>query len=223
MITDHIVKNFFTIGLRNLIKALFTEFVNRHKNLKIGYMTSTSDCVFGHYNTIQNYVAISNVEIGDYSYIGRGSRIGNTKIGKFCSIGPDVKCGLGRHPSQNFVSTHPIFFSTRKQAQVSFADKEYFEEFLRIDIGNDVWIGTNAVILDGIKIGDGAIVAACSVVTKDVPPYAIVAGAPAKLIRYRFNSEEIHYLLKHKWWDRDPAWIKENYRSFHDIKQFINV
>jgi acetyltransferase-like isoleucine patch superfamily enzyme len=186
-------------------------------------MTNIFDCTYGLYNTIYDYVVLQKVELGDFTYIANGSNIKNTRIGKFCSIGPNIKCGLGRHPTHTFVSTHPIFFSTLKQSQLSFADKSYFEDFKNIEIGNDVWIGANAIIVDGIKIGDGVIIAASSVITKDVSPYAIMAGSPAKAVRYRFNETEIQYLLKLKWWDRDLSWIKENYKSFHDIKVFMDV
>lgn len=77
-------------------------------------------------------------------------------------------------------------------------------------IGNDVWIGVNACVLSGVRIGDGAVVGACSVVTRDVPPYAIVAGNPARLVRKRFDDETIEELLKIKWWDWDIERIKEN-------------
>jgi acetyltransferase-like isoleucine patch superfamily enzyme len=186
-------------------------------------MSNISSCVFGLYNTIYDHVVLQKVELGDFTYIANGSNIKNTKIGKFCSIGPDIKCGLGRHPSHTFVSTHPIFFSTLKQAQVSFADKNYFEDFKNIEIGNDVWIGANVIIIDGIEIGNGSIIAANSVVTKDVPSYAIVAGSPAKIIKYRFNEVEIKYLQNIKWWDQELSWIKDNYKTFHDIKLFMDV
>jgi acetyltransferase-like isoleucine patch superfamily enzyme len=168
-------------------------------------------------------VILQKVELGDFTYVANGSNIKNTNIGKFCSIGPDIKCGLGRHPAHTFVSTHPIFFSTLKQAQITFADKNYFEDYKNIEIGNDVWIGANAIILDGIKIHDGSIIAANSVVTKNVPPYAIVAGSPAKIVKYRFNEDEIQYLLQNKWWERDVSWIKDNFKLFHDINMLMDV
>ena len=223
MMKAHIVKNVFTIWLRSLIRTLYAEYKNRHKFLKIGFMTNISDCTFGIYNNIYDYVVLQKVELGDFTYIANGSNIKNTKIGKFCSIGPDIKCGLGRHPTHTFVSTHPIFYSTLKQAHISFADKNYFEDFKKIDIGNDVWIGANAIIVDGVEIGDGSIIAANSVVNKNVPPYAIVAGTPAKIVRYRFNDVEINYLLNHKWWERELSWLRNNYKLFHDIKLFLDV
>jgi acetyltransferase-like isoleucine patch superfamily enzyme len=99
------------------------------------------------------------------------------------------------------ISTHPIFYSPSWHSSISFVEKQYYEEFVQTIIGSDVWIGANVTILDGIKIGCGAIVAAGAAVTKDIPDYAIVGGVPAKIIKYRFSKEEIELLLSLKWWD----------------------
>jgi acetyltransferase-like isoleucine patch superfamily enzyme len=128
---------------------------------------------------------------------------------------------LGIHPSRDFVSTHPIFFSTKKQVGITFADKDYFQEEKGIKIGNDVWIGANVIILDGVTIGDGAIIGAGAVVTKDVPPYSIYGGVPAKLIRYRFEQKTIDFLVKFKWWNKDEEWLKTNFQDFHNIDTFL--
>jgi len=216
------IKNPLTVWLAKLVKSKILEYKNRGKKLKIGYMSNATNCRFGKYNTIYNNVSLYQVSLGDFTYIASGTKISRAKIGKFCSIGPDCKIGLGKHPTKGFVSTHPIFFSTLKQAQITFADKNYFEEFENIEIGNDVWIGANTIIIDGIKIGDGAIVAAGSVVTKDIPPYAIVGGVAAKIIRYRFDEDEIEKLLELKWWDKDINYLKSNFKKFHDIKEFLN-
>lgn len=205
------------------IKKIFLEMKYRSKHLKIGYMASARKCTFGKFNTLYSNSKLKSVNIGDFSYISHNTQIMNTDIGKFCSIGPNVKCGLGIHPSRNFVSTHPIFFSAKKQSQITFSDKDYFVEYKKISIGNDVWIGYGAIILDGAEIGDGAIIAAGSVVTKDVSPYAIVGGVPAKLIRYRFEEKMIKTLLEDKWWDKDVSWLKANYKKFHDIHSYFDL
>jgi acetyltransferase-like isoleucine patch superfamily enzyme len=158
----------------------------------------------------------------DFSYIASNSRVTNSKIGKYCSIGSDAIIGLGRHPSRTFVSSHPIFYSTACQSQISFVTEAIFDEFAPINIGNDVWIGTRAVILDGVTIGDGAIVGAGSVVTKDIPPYAIVTGIPATILRYRFDIAEITFLTELKWWDKDISWLRKNSSKFSNIKKIIN-
>lgn len=217
-----LIKNPLTIWFVRLIQSKILEYKNKDKNLKIGYMSSVVDCSFGIYNTIYDNVSLNDVHLNDFAYISNNTTISKTSIGKFSSIGSDCKIGLGKHPSSTFVAIHPIFFSTLNQAQISFADKSYFNEFENITIGNDVWIGSNVLILDGVNIGDGVIVAAGSVVTKDVPSYAIVGGVPAKLIKYRFEKDEIIKLLEIKWWNMGIDYLKNNFIKFHDIKSFLN-
>ena len=212
------LRNPLTIWMRNVLRNKILECKYRKKFLKIGCHAKVGKCSFGLYNKINDHTNLYEVELGDYSYIAADSKLVRTKIGKFCSIGPGVRCGIGRHPSKIFVSTHPIFYSTIKQARISFADKNYFEEFQPIQIGNDVFIGANTIILDGVKIGDGAIVAAGTIVSKDIPPYAVVGGAPAKIISYRFEEDEIEYLMKLKWWNKSIDWLKDNFRLFHNIE-----
>jgi len=214
-------KNPISIWLVRLLKVIFLEVKYKKRNLKISASSIAKDCSFGNRNTIYPHVGLNEVSLGDFTYIAAYTNISKTKIGKFCSIGPDVKIGVGKHPASSFVSTHPVFFSTLKQAQITFADKSYFNEFENIVIGNDVWVGANVIIMDGVTVSDGAIVAAGSAVTKDIPPYAIVGGVPAKIIKYRFEQGEIDELLKIKWWDRDVEYLKRNYKKFHDIKKFV--
>ena len=146
----------------------------------------------------------------------------NSTIGSFCSIAPEVLIGLGRHPSKTFVSTYPAFFSIDNSGcRVSFTQQQVFQELLPVYIGHDVWIGARVIINDGVKIGDGAIVGAGSVVTKDVEPYSIVGGVPAKHIRYRFTGQQIELLLSIRWWEKDIGWIKERVHLFEDIETFL--
>lgn len=164
-------------------------------------------------------VNIRNSSIGDFSYINSGSNVQNTIIGKFSSIGPNVKIVLGNHPV-NFISTHPIFYANNKPFK-TFTDKMHFKEYGNVEIGNDVWIGQDVIIPGNVKIGDGAIITSKAVVTKDVEPYSIVGGVPAKHIKFRFNKEEIKKLLESKWWNKDPKWIKENYTLFLEKELFL--
>jgi acetyltransferase-like isoleucine patch superfamily enzyme len=218
-----LIKNPITLWLRWLVRKLYYEHKYTVKKLQIGYMANFSNCRFGSYNTLSAGVVLSNVTMGDFSYVGENSRIINSDIGKFSCIGHEVLSGLGKHPSRDFVSVHPIFYSPNRQVQITFASPPFWEEFAQIKIGNDVWIGARAIILDGVTIGDGAIVGAGTVVTKDVPPYAIVGGVSATILRYRFEPTEIDFLNRLKWWDRDINWLRENGAKFRNIQQLLKM
>ncbi len=132
-----------------------------------------------------------------------------TTIGSFTSIGMDVHIGHGVHPT-NYLSTSPYFYLDRLyyKNKDTPSHNEY-ESMEPVHIGNDVWIGSGVFIKNGITIGDGAIVGAHAVVTKDVPPYAIVCGNPARIIRYRFSDDIIKQLLELKWWNLPDDIIKQ--------------
>lgn len=152
---------------------------------------------------------VLNTNVGQFSYLGRNGSVQNVGIGKYCSIANEVYIGLGAHPLGIF-STSPLFYRKNNPLGVELVENDLkFEEYKKIEIGHDVWIGARAMILDGVTIGTGAVVAAGAVVTKDVPPYAVVGGVPAKVIKYRFKEERIEKLLTLKWWEWDPAEIKE--------------
>ncbi len=160
-------------------------------------------------------------KIGRCSYMGSNCEI-NASIGRYCSIAPNVKVVAGSHPTRNWVSTSPAFFSTLLQCGMSYVDKTLFDEMPKpTNIGNDVWLGYGAVLLNGVTVGNGAIVAAGSVVVNDVPSYAIVGGVPAKVIRYRFNEEQIKKLEKLEWWNKSENWIRRHSTKFNDIELFL--
>ena len=131
-------------------------------------------------------------------------------IGSFCSIGPGVKIGLGSHPT-NLIASSPIFYSTSKVVNnMNWVDRDYHDEFSNVRIEDNVWVGANAYIMNDVEIGEGAICAAGSVVTKNVPPYAIVGGVPARVIKYRFDEETIERLIQLKIFERSDKWLKEH-------------
>lgn len=215
-------QNPFTYWLRWLLKKWALELKYSKQHLMLEYMAEVSNCKFNNYNTVYKYARLRDSELGDFSYVARNSQIYNTKVGKFTCIGPNVNTGMGAHPSSEFVSTHPLFYSTLGQSSgLVIVEKNLFEEFPSTEIGNDVWIGNNAIIKYGVKIGDGSIIGAGAVVTKDVEPYSIVGGVPAKIIKYRFTEEQIRFLNEFKWWDKDLAWLKENKKQFQNIGEFI--
>ncbi|MFC2091748.1 CatB-related O-acetyltransferase [Elusimicrobiota bacterium] len=153
--------------------------------------------------------------------------MGKTKIGRFCSIAQNVRTCIGRHPVSNFVSTHPAFFSKQKLAGFTYVDENQFQEHTYIDaerrfvveIGNDVWIGNNVMVMDGVRIGDGAVIGSGSIVTKDVEPYSINVGIPAKKIRYRFEKRYIDFLLEFKWWNKGFKWVEDNAHLFSNVEK----
>lgn len=160
------------------------------------------------YVRLYDKTILTNVEVGRCTYFA-GATAGNARIGNFCSIGPGAKVGgLGQHPT-DIISTHPVFYSTKMQAGITFSDKDYYDELPVTTVGHDVWVGANAIILDGVNIGNGAIIAAGAVVVKDVPAFAIVGGVPAKIIKYRFSEEMIKKIVETEWWYLSFSKLKE--------------
>jgi acetyltransferase-like isoleucine patch superfamily enzyme len=215
--------NPFTFWLRWLFSKWTLEAKYRRQHLKLEYMTEITNCKFGDYNTIYKFARLRDTELGDFSYVARNSQIYNTTVGKYTCIGPNVITGMGAHPSAEYVSIHPLFYSTLGQSSgLVIVDKDLFEEFPSTEIGNDVWIGNNVVVKYGVKIGDGAIIGAGAVVTKDVEPFTIVGGVPAKLIKYRYTKEQIEFLQNFKWWNKELEWIKQNKNLFQNIEKFMS-
>lgn len=198
--------------------------LQRYENLAApDSVVVSGQCAFGKQTKAGKHTTLLDVSLGDHSYFMEDCFARNCTIGAYCSIAPAAVIGLGQHPT-SFVSTHPAFYFDTKQKIFSYADEYYTQEFSQsahIAIGNDVWIGQGALIKDGVSVGNGAIIGAGAVVVKDVEPYSIVGGVPAKLIRYRFEPQEIDFLQKFKWWEKDEAWLKENFKKFSDIKRFI--
>lgn len=162
---------------------------------------------------------IIRTELGQYTYVGINTTIADTKIGKFCSIADFCTIGGGSHPA-DWVSTSPVFYSSRNVFKGNFSNNR-FEEFSPVHIGNDVWIGQKSFIKAGIHIGNGAIIGAHSMVTHDVDDYAIIAGNPAKVIRYRFDPWIVAKLMEIKWWDFDDNELLKYSDLFNDPVQFI--
>lgn len=173
-------------------------------------------------------------KMGYGSYIGPRSKV-SAYVGRFSSIGGDVVTLSGTHPYRApFVSTAPCFCVTNPnyiQNGGSFVEKDVFEQYRfydkvnRIDvkIGSDCWIGERVIIIGGVEIGDGAMVLANAVVTKDIPAFAIVGGVPARVIGYRFDEDTISALVENKWWEKPLDWIKNNIDLFCDLETFLKV
>lgn len=172
----------------------------------------------------------SHIEIGAFTKfdgeVGDG-RIRNIKIGRYCSVAKHVDIGVPQHPV-NWLSISPRQYFPDFQIWTKSYGKEvsripFWGESKITEIGNDVWIGDRVLIMGGVKIGDGAIIAAGAVVTKDVPPYAVVGGVPAKVIKYRFDEGTVKKLLDLQWWKYDLADFGEvNWSNVNEAIEKIN-
>lgn len=214
--------------MKKQIKKLIIKTKNKGKSI---FFDKNSDATTNSIFEGNNYIGRNstfNGYMGKGSYIGANSHISG-KIGRFCSVSDNVNVVNGLHPVKDFVSTHPAFYSTKSTVELSFVSETKFEEFAYADeekkypvvMGNDVWAGFGATILAGVKIGDGAVIAAGALVTKDVPPYAIVGGVPAKVIRYRFTEEQISRLLKLNLWEKDFECLKSHIEDMDNIEKFL--
>lgn len=161
-------------------------------------------CKFGIENIFgKNCFIDENTSLGMYNFIGRNTSITKAEIGNYCSIAPNVVIGPGEHNYKEVSTNQRVLKALNLNYNLTSKD---------VVIKNDVWIGTKAIILRGVQVGDGVVIGAGSIVTKDIPNYAIVVGIPAKVIGYRFDKKKIIELEKSKWWESklDDAIIKLN-------------
>jgi phosphonate metabolism protein (transferase hexapeptide repeat family) len=160
------------------------------------------DCVLGRFTDVAERVVMAECELGDYSYVERGAEAIYTTIGKFCAVASNTRLNALNHPIDR-VTQHKISYRPNEYFVGAKIDKLFRErrQKARVIIGHDVWIGHGAVVMPGISIGHGAVVAAGAVVTRDVEPYAIVAGVPARRIKWRFSKSIRERITALAWWD----------------------
>lgn len=187
--------------------------------VEISPTSKVTSSTLGIYARVKDYAELRESTLGEYSYISQYSIVNKALIGKFTSIANGCYIGLWEHNTE--VSTH-CFYLYEHAGNFVEGYTNYDKDVLDVKIGNDVWIGANAVILKGVSVGDGAIVGASSVVTKDVPAYAVVVGNPAKILKYRYSKDDIDWLQKIKWWDfnRDKLKYLIEKKAFTNFQLF---
>jgi len=180
------------------------------------------ECTLGRYTEVADQANLTESVLGDYSYVMERCDIIYTDIGKFVNIASEVRINPGNHPME-WVSQHHFLYRLRRYGFGHEDNHPFFNwrRLQRVTVGHDTWIGHKAIILPGVRLGNGAVVAAGAVVTKDVPPYTVVAGVPAKPVRQRFPEAIWRSLEKICWWDWDHETLGERLEHFYDIRRFI--
>jgi phosphonate metabolism protein (transferase hexapeptide repeat family) len=167
--------------------------------------------------------AVEYSRLGDYSYLGPDCKVADAEIGRFCAIAASVRIGAPNHPMER-PSLHRFTYCPEYYDPSATRDRSFFQNRRdeRVVIGNDVWMGHGVIVLPGVKVGDGAVLAAGAVVSKDVAPYTIVGGVPARVIRERFSRAIAEQLGRIAWWDWPSELIFERLADFQsdDIAAF---
>jgi len=182
------------------------------------------NCSLGRYTEIAGQTKLFESSLDDYSYVMERCDIIYCRIGKFANIGSEVRLNPGNHPME-WVSQHHFLYR-RRLFGMHEEDHESFFNWRRlqqVQVGHDTWIGHRAIVMPGVTIGNGAVVAAGAVVTHDVPPYTIVAGVPAKPIRIRFPRSVWQSLEEIGWWDWDHATLRKRLEDFYDVRRFLDL
>ncbi|WP_172136087.1 CatB-related O-acetyltransferase [Adlercreutzia sp. ZJ473] len=213
-------------SLRKTIRnAAYLMRANTRKTVDVPLSSDIRGASLDDYVSVGKRCFLIGSRIGAHSYCGDDCSLPRVDIGPFCSLAGNVMLAAGNHPLHS-VSTSPALYRPEGMAGDELVSECTFgEEFFYVDkdekfygvIGADCWVATGAILVvrrGGLKLGTGSVVAAGAVVTRDTPPYSIVAGNPARVIKYRFEEETINRLLASRWWEKGDSWIREHERAF---------
>ncbi len=205
----------------NGVRIVYSEIL---ENCILGDFSRVSHSYLKGYNRVDRNTLIYHSNLELFTYVGSNSVIMHSKIGKMSSISWGVTIGPANHDYKK-ITSHDFLYNDFYGIKPNDEPAAYNRFEKKTLIGNDVWIGANSTILNGILIGDGAVIGANTIVTKDVPPYAIIVGNPGKVVKFRFEKKIIETLLELKWWDFPKEVIQENYEIFKDsnIENSIRV
>ena len=221
------IKRKLTEGASALYRFWIWPWIRAYKEIKTHSIMKQGSYIPGTTLEGKNFVGrdamLRNCTMGYCSVVQFDCDLTDTDIGRYSQVGGNISVIRGKHPTKKIVSVNPAFYNPEGVFGYAFTDKKIFADLAekRTTIGADVWMGNDVRVLGGLTIGDGAIVGAGALVTKDLPPYSINVGVPAKTIGYRFEQDQIEKLLADKWWEKDEAWIRENIDRFADIEEFL--
>jgi acetyltransferase-like isoleucine patch superfamily enzyme len=199
----------------------FLKKLMRKRKTKVSIFAILHDVKYDSTTAINAFAKCERAEIGKCTIIGTMAAVYDCSVGKFCSIARDCYVGGASHPIE-WVTTSPCFHIKNNVTGVCYAENHY-EWKKQTTIGNDVWIGAKTIVSAGVTIHDGAVIGGGSVVTKDIGPYEIWAGNPARFIRKRFDDETIKKLKKLKWWDYSDEKLKQVGSLMQEPEKFLKL
>lgn len=184
---------------------------------------SIIESYLGRYTEVQEHCKLHDVHLDDYSYVTEGCSLAHCRIGKFSNIASRARINPGNHP-MDWVSQHHFQYRKKMYGFAENDDASFFSwrASQQVHIGHDVWLGHHVTVLAGVSVGNGAVIGAGAVVSKDIAPYAIAVGVPARVIRYRFEPAIIDKLQAIAWWNWDHETLKQRLVEFRDIRNFLD-